>query len=490
MSRTDVNGASHIFEDTTAALLCGGGSARLGYPKEMLRVDGEPLAVKLVRRLRTMFPRVVVSTNRPARLRHLLEVSQIPDERDGLGPLGGMLSVLHRAETPHVLFLPCDMPGIGEEAMAHLLAVARRSHHPAAMAVVDGRPEPVFSVMETRLVPTLEDLLADCSGRAIRALFDRTGVCEVAFTGRPELTFADIDSPDDIRVLGHFYHDVEPLPVQFGMITRVGGRGERHAPADAGAASAAGPPSASQAAPRRRDIVACEWPVKIHANSVELATVLCLPQALREMAVGFACYLGLVRRREEVVSVEPDYRLRSVRMELDVDPERLRGAERGLVTSSCGSSLFGTPVTVEERMSAGGGTVVAAESILAWLNGLRAASPVFEMTGATHQAAYCEGERLLYLYEDVGRHNAVDKVLGRALLDGRDLGRGVLLATGRISSEMVTKAMRLKVPVVAGRAAVTTHAIDLADERGITVVGFARGGRLNIYTRPGRIAGS
>ncbi|MFP4613313.1 MAG: formate dehydrogenase accessory sulfurtransferase FdhD [Spirochaetaceae bacterium] len=482
-----------IFDDTTAVLLCGGDSRRLGYPKEVLRVDGEPLAVKLVKWLAALFPRVMVSTNRPERLRHLLDVPLVSDEHEGLGPLGGILSALHRAEMRRVLFLPCDTPGIGKEAIAHLLSAALRSEHPAAMAVVDGRPEPVFCVMETRLTPVLEDLLADGKGRAIRALFDRSGVENVEFTGWPRETFADIDSPEDIRVLGRFYRDVEPLPVRFQRITRLdGGRGSGGGGSNGGTAAVpsgtgAGSPSTSAAPSKRRDVVACEWPVTIHANSVELATVLCLPQAMREMAVGFACYLGLVGRREDVLSVEPDYRMRSVRMELDVEPEALEGAARGLVTSSCGSSVFGTPITVEERTGAAGGVAASAGSILSWLRGLRGASPVFEMTGATHQAAYCEGDRLLYLYEDVGRHNAVDKVLGRALLDGRDLSRGVLLATGRISSEMVIKALRLSVPVIAGRAAVTSHALDLADERGITVVGFARGGRLNVYTRPGRI---
>ena len=89
--------------------------------------------------------------------------------------------------------------------------------------------------------------------------------------------------------------------------------------------------------------------------------------------------------------------------------------------------------------------------------------------------------------EDIGRHNAVDRVIGEALVAGTDMSRGALLATGRLNAEMVVKALRRSVPVAATRSAVTSHAMRLAGERGVTLVGFARGGRLNAYTHPERI---
>lgn len=453
------------IDDATAVLLCGGANARLGYPKEMLRADGDPLAVKMARRLGALFPKVMISTNRPERLRHLVDVPLIEDDIKGVGPLGGMLSALRRAETKWLFFIACDMPGASDDAIVHLMEEAERSPHPAAMAVVGGRVQPVFCTVESRLAPMLGELMKDERSRAILALFDRSGVEKVDFSGWPPWTFADIDSPDDLWILRRFYRDVEPLPVRFEPIIRTGESSER------------------------MDIVAEEWPVAIYANSIKLATVLCLPSALKEMAVGFACYLGLVRRAEDILNVEPDYDERRVRMELNVDIDLVRGAVRDLVTSSCGSSVFGRPVSVEGLASGTGESVIEVDSIIEWLKMLRAAAPTFEMTGATHQAAYCEENRMIYMYEDVGRHNALDKVLGRALMDGRNLEKGVLLATGRLSSEMVVKALRLNVPVVAGRSAVTTHALDLARDRGLTVIGFARAGRLNIYTHPERVAG-
>ncbi|MFO8008028.1 MAG: formate dehydrogenase accessory sulfurtransferase FdhD, partial [Candidatus Brocadiia bacterium] len=130
---------------------------------------------------------------------------------------------------------------------------------------------------------------------------------------------------------------------------------------------------------------------------------------------------------------------------------------------------------------------IRAEHILCVLRRLRVMAPVFQMTGATHQAAFTNGPNVLHFEEDIGRHNAVDKVLGRCLMQRTDTRSGALLVTGRVNGEMVLKALRQGVPVVAGRGAATARAVDLARERRLTLVGFARGDRMNIYSAPERI---
>ena len=131
--------------------------------------------------------------------------------------------------------------------------------------------------------------------------------------------------------------------------------------------------------------------------------------------------------------------------------------------------------------------VVSRTHVLESLRGLRAMAPAFSVTGGTHQAAFSDGTGVRIFFEDIGRHNALDKVIGKALLDDRDISRGVLVSTGRLSSEMVVKALRQRVPVLASRSAVTTNSIRLARESGLTLVGFARGDRMNIYSAPDRV---
>ena len=118
---------------------------------------------------------------------------------------------------------------------------------------------------------------------------------------------------------------------------------------------------------------------------------------------------------------------------------------------------------------------------------LERASALFRETGGVHAAALTDGRSLVAFAEDIGRHNAVDKVIGRCLRAGVPLGSLAALSTGRVSANVLAKAARVGVPVVASHGAVTSRAIDLALAAGVTVVGFARGQRMNVYTSPWRL---
>ena len=114
-------------------------------------------------------------------------------------------------------------------------------------------------------------------------------------------------------------------------------------------------------------------------------------------------------------------------------------------------------------------------------------SDLYNLTGCIHSAAITDGEHILVCAEDIGRHNAVDKVVGYCVLESISLDDKVILVSGRLSSEMATKCARWDIPIVVSRAAPTARAIDIAEKQGITMVGFMRGTRMNIYTHPERI---
>ena len=114
-------------------------------------------------------------------------------------------------------------------------------------------------------------------------------------------------------------------------------------------------------------------------------------------------------------------------------------------------------------------------------------SELYKSTGCIHCAALADSENIIFLAEDIGRHNAVDKVIGYALLNEITLRNKVLLISGRISSEMVLKAGKWKIPVIVSRSAPTSLAITLAEKIGLTVIGFLRGKRCNIYTHSQRV---
>jgi FdhD protein len=111
----------------------------------------------------------------------------------------------------------------------------------------------------------------------------------------------------------------------------------------------------------------------------------------------------------------------------------------------------------------------------------------FKATGGTHIAALSDGAKILFTSEDIGRHNAIDKILGRCFLRGVETRDKLILCSGRMSSEIVQKALRNGIPVVVSRSAPTSLAIDTARRFGITLAGFARGERMNVYSYPARI---
>ena len=131
--------------------------------------------------------------------------------------------------------------------------------------------------------------------------------------------------------------------------------------------------------------------------------------------------------------------------------------------------------------------ILSPDKIAKLMKGFEKKSSVFRSTGGTHSAGLADRDKILLFNEDIGRHNAVDKVLGEALMRKTPLKNKILLSSGRISSDILLKARRTGIAIIISRSAPTNLAIDLAQRLGITIVGFARGRRMNIYTCPFRI---
>ncbi len=256
----------------------------------------------------------------------------------------------------------------------------------------------------------------------------------------------------------------------------------------------------------RRDWLATEEPLEVRVESsgsvpVPVSVTMRTPGADFELAAGFLFGEGILPGAEAVASirycVDPSrdgaqqYNAVSVRLAsgVEFDPESLR--RNFYTTSSCGvcgkTSIEAVLGPACPRVAEGPG--VRAALLLALPERLREAQAVFERTGGLHAAALFDPDgSLLSLREDVGRHNAMDKVVGAALLAG-DLpltGR-ILLVSGRLSFELVQKAARAGAPVLAGVSAPSSLAVELAEEAGLTLVGFLRERSFNVYTGAARI---
>jgi FdhD protein len=228
-----------------------------------------------------------------------------------------------------------------------------------------------------------------------------------------------------------------------------------------------------------------------------LAVTMRTPGDDEELVAGFLLSEGVIHRRQDLTGIEliartgSDSRWRAILSPgTPVDWSRL---ERHFYTSSscgvCGKTAIAAVETQARPVFAKDGPIVSAMTIHALPGRLRAAQAVFEQTGGLHAAALFDPEgSLLALREDVGRHNALDKLIGWALLQDRlPLSREVLLVSGRASFELVQKALMAGIPVMAAVGAPSSLAVDLADEFDLTLLGFVREGRFNVYSGAWRI---
>jgi FdhD protein len=236
-----------------------------------------------------------------------------------------------------------------------------------------------------------------------------------------------------------------------------------------------------------RDEVAVEEPLEIRVGGRPVAVTMRTPGHDEELALGFLISEGISPLR---ASIPPEMPVNTIDVEIEesVDLARL---QRNFYTSSscgvCGKGALEAVAVEAPRVTAE--LRVAAEVLVALPDRLRDAQPTFAATGGLHATGLFDGSaELLCAREDVGRHNAMDKVVGRAFLDGlMPLADKVLCVSGRISFELVQKAAVAGCPLMVAVGAPSTLAVELARDRGITLCGFVRGGRLNVYSERGRI---
>jgi FdhD protein len=236
-----------------------------------------------------------------------------------------------------------------------------------------------------------------------------------------------------------------------------------------------------------RDVVAVEEPLEIRVDGEPLSVTMRTPGHDEELALGFLFGEGLIREaRQAGLSEDLAANVVEVAGPLEHDP----GRRRFYTTSSCGVCGKGAleEVAVASAPLPPGPRVE--RSLLSALPG-RLAQPTFERTGGVHATGLFDATgTLLIAREDVGRHNAMDKVVGRAMLDGMTpLSDRILCVSGRLSFELVQKAAVAGAPILVGVGAPSSLAIELAADRGMTLAGFTRGGRTAVYAGAERVIG-
>lgn len=234
------------------------------------------------------------------------------------------------------------------------------------------------------------------------------------------------------------------------------------------------------------DIIAVDKPINVFVDGKYLVTLMASPKNLRELAIGHTLSEGIISTLEDIDRVSVKGVNVNLKTKTKVQLEKAQSLK--VIPTACGASGNITELLEGLNISKPKFTEFRASDISNAFKSLQSSSKIFRETGGTHAAAlFTQDGELGFCFEDVGRHNAVDKVIGKGLIEGTDFTESFLVSTGRLSADMVIKCARAGIPLVASKAAPLESGVLAAEMSGSTLVGFLRGSRLNVYTNPERV---
>ena len=234
-----------------------------------------------------------------------------------------------------------------------------------------------------------------------------------------------------------------------------------------------------------------ETSVTLSVNGEDWLAFMCTPLELEALAVGFMYNEGLLQSKDEIASVRVCPTGDNVDVWLTHAVTKPAQWRR---TSGCTGGMTGVSTEIEPPAAnpqpSLDGVTLSPEQVTALVSQLFAVQDLYQSTGGVHTSALSDGKRILISAEDIGRHNTLDKIAGRCLLDGIRPRQRVLITTGRVSSEMMQKATRIGAAVVISRTAPSSLSIEIAEKSGITLIGYARRDRFTVYCHPQRVVAS
>ena len=227
--------------------------------------------------------------------------------------------------------------------------------------------------------------------------------------------------------------------------------------------------------------------VTIYLNNKLLATIMATPSHVKELVLGFLYSEHIINSANEItdITINQDKRRSQVWVQSDLKNPVLQNRIR---TSGCGQGFtFLCPSEMEEMPPLNSTTEIRKDEILRLTQEMTLKAELYRLTGGIHAAALCDTHHIISFSEDIGRHNTIDKVIGDCLIRKIPTEGKIILTTGRISSEMLLKALRAKTPILCSRTSPTELAVQLGDKLKITISGYVRANRINVYTHPERI---
>jgi len=440
----------------SAIILAGGESRRMGFNKEYLKIDDEYLIHKQIKKLIPLFNEVIVVTNNPD-FYDEYDVKTTSDIILMKSPLIGLHAGLHASSNDYNYLLACDMPFIND---SYIETVSALLNDKEAYVCKTGKYfEPFHGYYHKSLIPKLEKFVE----RNLKFQdFIETLKVEIIETDEThKAMFKNLNYPVDIDTLNSEFDTVEQFEVEkiFQHYVEL-----------------------------EKDYVITEFPLTLYINNQKYITLLITPTNIKELIYGYMRSEKLILKQEDVIEwgIDMDNFRADVKIISDID-ENDRSKDK-LLTSGCGvGTRFHEDLDNLMVEAVQSDYTIGHDDILNASRDLNNKSGLFRLTGGVHSCLFVN-KFYQYYVEDIGRHNAVDKVVGHILIEKINPTHSYIISSGRISSDMLIKCAVSQIPIVMSRSAPTSLAVKLARRLGITLIGFVRGNKLNVYSNTHRVS--
>ncbi|MCX2827259.1 formate dehydrogenase accessory sulfurtransferase FdhD [Bacillus pseudomycoides] len=239
------------------------------------------------------------------------------------------------------------------------------------------------------------------------------------------------------------------------------------------------------------DSIVTEFPVTVKINGQEFVTMVSTPEYIEDMVIGFLASEGIIRKYEDIDEIWVQEKEGYVHVKTTkINPYYRDIQNKRYITSCCGMSrqgfVFANDALTAKKMN-DIRVKITTQDCFRLMNDMQQSAATFQHTGGVHNAALCDVNGIILSRMDIGRHNALDKIYGYCLKNNISIGDKIIVFSGRISSEILLKVAKIGCEIILSKSAPTEFALQLAEELGITTIGFIRNQSLNVYTHPERV---
>ena len=432
----------------TAAILAGGKSSRMGFDKQLLMENDRRILEQVVSQLKEEFSDILVVTSRPE-LYEGMDLRVVGDEYRDKGPLAGLHAALLHSRSRYVYLLACDMPVVSLPYIRHMKDRIRDTAAAVCACRRNDRLETFNTFYDRQLLPEVIRRL-EGGERSLFRFINDSRACEIsqqeAAGFDPQLQmFLNINTRDEYAAyLSAAAGEEERMPLtdKRNILRYIGG----------------------EFVPLQ-DLMVHEMALSIEIPGLLQRTLYCSPYELKELVVGHLCTQGYIRSLEDIQSLQLDEASGKTLVWLNE-------CKAKTPDNDCQDELSFDP-----------------QQLLRNQQQFNDQSTLQKATAGTHRCALCDDSGTYLACVDISRHNAMDKLVGRALLEGISLRDKYILTSGRIPLDMLEKVAVIGVPMVVSRSTPTIAAVEAAKASNITLLGFSRENRFNVYSAPRRLKG-